>query len=363
MMSRARIRRYLLRAEGTTHALIASRRLKWKIRKIRKQIDPQGIAAAEADESFTRAARRFLASHFPRDGALDWHLAYAAANGNRQAEYIPESIFYQRIEPAINPRIAASMYADKNHYDLLFSGIPLPTTLARTIEGKPYAHDYTPISSGELLEEVRRAGCDAIAKPSVDTGGGRNVRVLSRQELGELTPERFVGFLGENTIVQQLLRQHPALAEFHPASLNTLRIVTFRSPGGFVVLSSVLRMGVNRAQVDNQAAGGISCGIDADGRLKTVAYDKYFKRHSQHPTTGRPFEGFAVPSYAEACRMCLESHQRLPLFGMISWDVGIDSEGSPVLIEANLEWQEINFHQLNNGPLFGPHTREVLRMM
>ncbi len=83
----------------------------------------------------------------------------------------------------------------------------------------------------------------------------------------------------------------------------------------------------------------------------------------EHPITRRAFAGFTVPSYAEACSLAVSLHRRLPGFGMVSWDVAIDAEGSPVLIESNLRYQEINFLQLNNGPLFGRYTDEVLSMM
>jgi hypothetical protein len=116
----------------------------------------------------------------------------------------------------------------------------------------------------------------------------------------------------------------------------------------------------------------------------------------EHPTTRRAFAGFtvpsgfvawtlyvvgsttclpqdgvekthscnkAVPSYAEACNRAVSLHRSLPAFGMGSWDVAIGTEGSPVLIEANLRYQEIIFLQLNNGPLFGRYKDEVLSMM
>ncbi len=83
----------------------------------------------------------------------------------------------------------------------------------------------------------------------------------------------------------------------------------------------------------------------------------------EHPTTRRAFAGFTVPSYVEACNLAVSLHRSLPAFGMVSWDVAIGTEGSPVLIEANLRYQEIIFLQLNNGPLFGRYKDEVLSMM
>ena len=45
---------------------------------------------------------------------------------------------------------------------------------------------------------------------------------------------------------------------------------------------------------------------------------------------------------------------------MISWDIAIGEDELPVLIEANLYFGQLDFHQLNNGPLFGEDTEEIL---
>ena len=44
----------------------------------------------------------------------------------------------------------------------------------------------------------------------------------------------------------------------------------------------------------------------------------------------------------------------------MSWDIAIDEDGNPVLIEANMRKGSVNFHQFNNGPLFGELTERVL---
>ena len=45
---------------------------------------------------------------------------------------------------------------------------------------------------------------------------------------------------------------------------------------------------------------------------------------------------------------------------MASWDLAIDKNGEPVLIEVNLMYQGIGFLQINNGPLFGDYTEDIL---
>ena len=45
---------------------------------------------------------------------------------------------------------------------------------------------------------------------------------------------------------------------------------------------------------------------------------------------------------------------------MISWDIAIDNNTDPILVEANFANGQLDFHQLNNGPLFGNLTESIL---
>ena len=55
-----------------------------------------------------------------------------------------------------------------------------------------------------------------------------------------------------------------------------------------------------------------------------------------------------------------ELHAQLPYFKLISWDLALDFDNEVVLIEFNIRWQEINSHQISNGPLFNEYTDSVL---
>ena len=46
---------------------------------------------------------------------------------------------------------------------------------------------------------------------------------------------------------------------------------------------------------------------------------------------------------------------------LISWDLAIDENAQPLLIEGNLTFGELDFHQMCNGPIFGDLTEEVLK--
>jgi hypothetical protein len=361
----SKLRKYASRVGDAAERRMRVRVAKAKIRTIHEHLDRASVRAVEGDKDFLDASRAFLERYFPQDTDLSWHVAYAAMTGIRRPEYIPELMFYHMVEPVLNPRVAAVGFDDKNTYDTLFQGVPMARTLGRIVYGRPRSADYRHQSTARLLDDLQRAGCGLVMRPSVGTAGGSGVRVLSREEVAAWTEAAFRRETAgvENMVFSALLGQHPALSALHSASLNTIRIMTLRLGGPATVLSAVLRMGIGGMRVDNYTAGGICCGVQPSGALTAAGIDRRYLRYESHPTTGVRFEGVTVPSYGAACEMCINLHERLPMLGLVSWDVSVAEDGSPVLIEANVNQQDINIHQGNNGPLFGAHTSELLNML
>ena len=92
-------------------------------------------------------------------------------------------------------------------------------------------------------------------------------------------PERSERFLKDlllkykkNYLVQDAVKQHPAMARLNPDSINTLRIVTFRSGMEVVVCYVAIRIGRNGQVIDNESAGGMSAKVNFDGTLKMCVF-------------------------------------------------------------------------------------------
>lgn len=169
-----------------------------------------------------------------------------------------------------------------------------------------------------------------------------------------------IGNIKGDLVVQKALQQCEELNRLNSSSVNTIRILTLMRKEKVTVYSSVLRMGINDAKVDNASSGGITCGINADGSLKDVAYSAKGIKYYEHPTTKVRFNTIKVPSFEKAIELVKSIHPRITHFRLVSWDMAIDQNKAPVLIEANLCYGELDFHQLNNGPLFGGDTEEIL---
>ena len=69
-------------------------------------------------------------------------------------------------------------------------------------------------------------------------------------------------------------------------------------------------------------------------------------------------DGYKIPSFEKAVDAVRNLHYQIPHFDLIGWDIAIDADGEPLLIEWNT-WPELS--QSVNGPAFGDYTERVLK--
>lgn len=289
---------------------------------------------------------------------------YSAKNDQFDPRYIPNTLYCTKIDQHFNARKLGYGFNDKNYYSKIFEDIKQPKVLVRKINGMIFDESYNQISVDNAFVQITSEE-EVICKSSQETGSGRGIESFHRNDI-----EKIHQFLNDKAyddyIVQALIRQHTALNRVHEGSINTYRICSLLMEDGVHILSSVLRMGVGSSKVDNATASdntkydGMTCGIDEAGKLKKYAYGYHTgKKYEKHPDD-LIFEGFQLPSYGKAIELVKQAHLRIAHFRLVSWDIAIDKDGDAVLVEANMRKGGINFHQFNNGPLFGDLTEKVL---
>lgn len=280
----------------------------------------------------------------------DWFKFYYTVGDKTKIEkYFPDSLFYKYVDSRLNNWEACKHVDDKGLYDLLFYDINRPKTIARKSGNLLLDESYRIISTSELLD-ICNACEKIIIKPSVGSSGGSGIVFLEKEcfhTLNKILDNKC------NCVIQEVIEQHKTLSELHPESLNTIRIMTMLDDNEVKILSSILRMGVGNNKVDNVSSGGIACGIDEEGRLRDKAFNAKGICFITHPDTG-DFKGKYVPSYRECIDICKRTAPRFSRISkLISWDFAINTNGNPILIEANLYGGELDFHQMCNGPIFG----------
>ena len=273
--------------------------------------------------------------------------------------YMPD-LFYQSFidEYFSNPQHSRP-FDDKCLYDVYFHDINRPRTLFRKVRNQFMDALYQPISKEKAIDIAQNQG-EVILKIGKFSEGGRGVMFWNANE--DLK-ESLLDFLNNSTnvVCQTVIRQHAELSRLNSTSVNTIRIMTLLFDSQVHVLSSVVRMGINGARVDNASSGGIVCGIKSNGQLKDIAFETSGKKYLVHPQ-GTVFNSVTVPNFSQCVGLAKSLANRFSTISrLISWDFAIDEAGIPSLIEFNLSWGQLDFHQLCNGPIFGDMTEDVLK--
>lgn len=289
------------------------------------------------------------------------HRFYSEKTGYFFPEYIPDYLHCEVIDPFFNDWSAANKIDNKCYYQVYLPEIRQPWTYAMRINNIWFLNDFSNVVEKKAaISSFQKK--EVFIKIATDSYGGHGVKYIPNgTPIGEI--EKIVDSMAGDLVIQEKIIQHPELMRLNASSVNTVRVISLLSSDGMKVkiYSSILRMGINNAVVDNASSGGITCGILPDGKLKNKAFSADGVCYDEHPNSRIHFEEITVPNYNKIRALVKMYHPRFPHFRLISWDFAIDQSGEPVLIEVNLCDGEIDFHQLNNGPLFGKDTSMILQ--
>lgn len=272
--------------------------------------------------------------------------------------YIPHDLYYCKIDPYFSNIQLSRVFDNKNMYDLYFHDVPQPKTIVRIINGIIHDDNYQFINIKKAIA-LCESNIHIIIKPSIDSEGGSGIRfwnskTSSREDLKSILTG------GGNYILQSVVKQCDELSKIHQHSLNTVRIITIIHNNEVIPLSAILRMGVGGANVDNASSGGIFCGINNDGTLKNIAYDSLGNKYAEHPQGGM-LSNYTIPNFEKCVNMVKFIAPRVShISKLCSWDICVDNNDLPMLIEVNLSYGGVQLHQVANGPIFGDLTAEIL---
>lgn len=295
---------------------------------------------------------------YTNDFDIAYHKYYIDRTGKFDERFIPDDLFVGYIDGYLNNRAIEPGVADKNYFDLYLKGFKLPKTYVHLINGVLEDENYNIITKEEAIDILSKADGITI-KPSMASYGGKGVKFLNKPTKDELI-EFFNNLNEENLIFQETVKQSIETSKLHPDSLNTIRIMTLIIDGEVKVLPwCAFRMGIGKSKVDNASFGGIYCKIEEDGTLSSFAYDALGNKFDKHPDGG-DFSSVKFMFMDKVKELVKESAQRFPHFRLIGWDIAIDENNEPIIIEANLTMSGMDVIETICGPLFGEYTEKVL---
>ncbi len=320
-----------------------------------------------ADKKFYKeysARWKYLSRFMSRDW-IDWG---ASISRVKNIDQVSEDIYVSIIEPILNNKRMALAYADKNLYDKIFEAGVFPKVLYRNINGTAYDSKYQRVC--QPFEGLGCSDSSVIVKPSLESGGGRNIEIFFLGNDGQyrsstgavLNSEYLLKHYKKNYIVQQVLQQHSFFSKLNSSSVNTLRVLTYRSvkTDDVHVLGSVLRIGKAGASVDNQSSGGMACALDSRGVPHEYGTD--FDGNKLYALeSGILLKDIGpVLNYFEMTELARKIAAQLPYFRILGIDICLDSEGRARALEVNPSFIAVTFHQTSGNSMLGGFTDEII---
>lgn len=281
--------------------------------------------------------------------------------GDKHNQYL-SSFDFCKVRDCFNPHgIERTMMRDKAVFDAHFRnlGFALPDLIGiidLQSEGGMAIKKLTDCLVGHISGRETRS-VDAVFKNSggshgdlvrfvdncvVEDGVCYGVFRGRMVEIGQWLQSEFELCSGR-VLVQEKVDQHELLARLHRTSLNTLRVVTYKSESGDVVVDKVvLRIGTGGSRIDSWRRGGIAAEVNLDTAvvgegIRISGEPAGGTWYSHHPDTGERFAGTIIPYLCDAIAIACSAAASLRENRWVGWDIAISMQG-PVIIEVNRGW-------------------------
>lgn len=165
--------------------------------------------------------------------------------------------------------------------------------------------------------------------------GGEGARCY--RNMWKPSQELFSEFRDKEMILEEYVRQHPAIAAFNPDTLNTIRVLTLTDVRGEAhIMLAAGRFGRAGGTVDNFHGGGIVVEVDPEtGTITSDGVDRVHRKYPVHPDSGKAFEGFVYPAWEQVKKTVLAAAEKIPKLRHIGWDVAVTRTRKVILIEGN----------------------------
>ena len=204
---------------------------------------------------------------------------------------------------------------------------------------RPYYHRETILIRGpedrDAYDKFVSGHRELIVKP-VDQSLGSGIFLADPADEAD-AEELFRRICSEGAaIVEERIRQSADLASLHPASVNTIRLLTkYNSDGSVSLIEGFLKIGRGGNCVDNGGQGGLLAAIDlASGVVTSLGITEKLEEFIFHPDTGRQIVGFSLPDWDEAKKLAEELARVIPEQKIVGWDLAHTDDGW-VMVEGN----------------------------
>lgn len=148
------------------------------------------------------------------------------------------------------------------------------------------------------------------------------------------------------TVIEEMLTQHPEMEKFNPQVFNSVKVYTFVKKKQAYILQVMLK---------TEADGNeILAFANTDGKICTYGIDSDGRIYEKHPATDKFFEGFQIPMYNHLRDFVKSAALLVQDAAYVCWDIAITPTGF-ALINGNARPEVIQptagFNKGGNGIL------------
>lgn len=269
-----------------------------------------------------------------------WLMAYTAFVGEFKEGWLPDDYYKTKVLPVINPQSNLSEIKT------------LSSRLLRSI--KDFPDKYYVINNRLFDTSLNLVNENELFLLDKEYFFKSNFSMRG-EGVKKITKDNFESFLKlelTDGVIQSFVKQHEWFNKIMPNNVCTVRITTTNINGVTKYRAATLRIG----RSDDQAVlseKNIKVPIlDDEGNLSDWGITPDYKKIYEHPDTGFKFKNNKIPYFKQMVNKCLELHKSFPYFGLLGWDLTIDSENNIRILEWNAHIPDIIFHEVAVGPCF-----------
>lgn len=274
-----------------------------------------------------------------------WLYVYTAMAGHFKEGWIPDNYYHQVVIPKIQGDYGKISFL-KPLNNKLFE-VPASPDIAYFINGHWFSPDLKPIAKDALKELAFDKG-DRIVYKLDQSYQGRGVFVYNQSSLNVEELE-----IKGNGTLQMYIEQHPFFDEFLADSVANIRMTTVigrdHTPSLRACYLRFGRSSETHVKSDSHVRVPVALG---SGELSNVGYLNNWKTITHHPDSLTSFSKKTIPSYSNCVQLVLELHKNLPMVQAIGWDLAVDKNNRPRLMEWNGYGNDIKFSEATQGPCF-----------
>lgn len=280
---------------------------------------------------------------------LTWFRIYKKEHGF--SPFFIDALQIKYVLKKFNPKNQFAALVNKAMCDIYLPGIPFPEVYVRCLNGTLFDKQLNHLSITDAID-LLLGKQEFVIKPSLESKGGANVHKIIVNELSS-AKERIEHILlcgDDNFVVQEVLHQEPVITALNPTSINCCRITTIYMDGVFNY-SSMIKIGKNGSNVDNWHSSYL-IGMKKDGTLLSYGYDNKLNK-VRVTDNGIEFGGMLVPCFEKMVKLTEDCHKRyFPNCGIIGWDIFVNRNNEPIVIETNIMSTGVVGEQMVSGTFF-----------